>query len=256
LYFILKALLRELLLPPAGPLLLASVGALLLWRRYRWGWVLLIGSLASLWLVSTPWVADFLSARAERYPALNLERATAAQAIVVISGGGTRLNAPEYAGPVADPVLFERVAYGAYLAKRTALPLLISGTPVETIAMQATLVRNFGVSARWIENQSHDTYQNARFTARLVQADGIRRIILVTSSTHEWRAVHEFMEAGFAVDPAPEGMLAAREKGVFSFVPGPGALARSHAAIYELLGEQARKIQAAIGIREWRGDDS
>jgi uncharacterized SAM-binding protein YcdF (DUF218 family) len=249
-YFTLKSLARELLLPPAGPLLLAVLGALLIWLRRSGGWLLLVAGLACVWLLSTPVVADLLSAQAEKYPAFDPDRPTDAQAIVVIGGGGERLMAPEYAGPSADPVLFERLAYGAYLANRLSLPVLLSGAPQESVAMHATLLRNFGVTPRWVEDQSRDTYQNARFSAQLVRSAGIQRIILVTSSTHEWRAVHEFMDAGFEVTPAPEGMLAQRDLGVFRFLPGPVALWRSHTAVYELLGEQARRIQASLHIRE------
>ena len=78
---------------------------------------------------------------------------------------------------------------------------------------------------------------------------GIRRIILVTSSAHEWRAAHEFMDAGFDVVPAPAGVSAARETGVFRFVPSAAALGRSYTAVYELIGEPVRRFLAAIGVR-------
>jgi len=249
-YFTLKTLVRTLILPPASPLILAWIGAMLVRRRWRSGWLLLAGGLASLWLFCTPFVADSLSAWAERYPALDPSRPTGAQAIVILAGGGQRLQAPEYAGPVSDSLSLERVAYGAFLAKRTSLPVLVTGTDEETTSMQATLSRNFGVQTRWVENRSRDTYQNAHFSARLVRGAGIRRIILVTTSTHEWRAAHEFTDAGFEVVPAPEGMLSRREFGVFRFVPAATALVRSNAAVYELIGEQARRLQAALGVRE------
>ncbi len=249
-YFIVKAVLRSLLLPPASSLILATIGALLMWRRRRFGGALLACGLASLWLFSTPIVADAVSRLAERYPALDLSKPTHAQAIVILGGGGSRTFAPEYAGPEADFGLLERLSYGAYVARQTGLPILVSGAPSEAIAMRASLARHFGVAPRWADNQSHDTYENARFSARMLAPEGITRIILVTSSTHLFRAAHEYQGAGFEVVPAPAGVWALREIGVFRWVPGPAALMRSNLAVYELIGEPVRQLQAALGLRE------
>ena len=249
--FVLKSIARELILPPTGLIILILVGAILVWRGRRgFGWTLLAVGFVSLWLLCTPIVADGLSALAERYPALLPDRPVSAQAVIVLGGGGERLHAPEYNGPVVEPPLLERLALAAFLARRYSLPLGISGAPGETIAMAATLSRNFQEPPRWIEGNSRDTYENARLSARLLFPDGIKRIILVTSSTHEWRAAHEFMAAGFEVVPAPVGVLSMREVGVFRYIPSPGGLLRSHAAVYELLGEPMRRLQALLGIRE------
>ena len=249
-YFVLKALARTLILPPSGPLLLAILGILLVWRRRRMGWPLVVVGVASMWLLCTPIVADQLSRFAERYPPLDPAQQTHAQAIVVLGGGDKRMDAPEYRGPVADAVLISRLAYGAFLARRMSLPVLVSGSPEEGIVMKATLSREFGVEARWVEAQSHDTYENAHFSAQMLRPEGVKRIILVTSSTHLWRAAHEFMGVGFDVVPAPEGLVTDSEVREFSFVPSPSGLTRSTAALYELIGEPMRRLQAATGVRE------
>jgi uncharacterized SAM-binding protein YcdF (DUF218 family) len=249
-FFWLKAVARSFILPPGFPLLLMLIGALLVWRRWRFGWWVLVLGLGSLWLMCTPIVADRLSRLAERYPAFDPDKPTDAQAVVILGGGGERLRAPEYGGAVAESVLLDRLMLGAFLARRLSLPVLITGAPSEAIAMPATLTRSFGVTPRWVESNSRDTYENARLSARILLPIGVKRVILVTSSTHEWRAAHEFMAAGFEVYPAPAGMLATRELGIFKFVPGPSALWRSNAAIYELIGEPMRQLQAALGVRE------
>ena len=69
---LLKTLLRELILPPAGPLILALLGLLLLKVRPRLGRACLIAGLASLWLLSTPVVSDALTGLVELYPPLDL----------------------------------------------------------------------------------------------------------------------------------------------------------------------------------------
>jgi uncharacterized SAM-binding protein YcdF (DUF218 family) len=249
-YFMLKALIRSLLLPPASPLIVAILGALLL-RRWRWvGGVLLALGLASLWLFATPVVADALERLAEHYPALDLDQPTQAQAIVILGGGGARDYAPEYRGSAPEYVLLERLSYGAFVARRTGLPILVTGAPREAVTMQTSLVRDFGAPVRWVENQSRDTFENARYTAQMLKPEGIRRVILITSSTHLWRAAHEFEDAGFEVVPAPQGVWAPRDLEALRFIPGAGGLERSNAAVYELIGEPMRRLQEALGVRE------
>src|SRR5450755_3002097 len=139
----LKTVLRQLLLPPAGPLLLAIIGLLLLQRRPRLARGLLALGLGSLWLLSTPVIADAITRLTGNYPALDLNQLAGAQAIVILGGGGQRDLAPEYGGPAAEPEELERLAYGAFIARRTGLPVLVTGFEGEAVAMRATLRRNF-----------------------------------------------------------------------------------------------------------------
>lgn len=245
----LKTLLKDLVLPPAGPLLLALLGLALLRRRPLLARICVIAGIGSLWLLSTPIVADGITRLAERYPPLDLQLAASAQAIVILGGGGQRALAPEYAGPAAEPLLLERLSYGAYLAHKTGLPVLVTGFIIEARAMHDTLERNFGIEARWVDASSYDTFENARNSARLLKADGVHRIVLVTRATHMRRAVQEFTAAGFEVVPAPAGILAARDFGVLRWLPNLEALTRSYMAIYEMLGEPARLFLAATHLR-------
>jgi uncharacterized SAM-binding protein YcdF (DUF218 family) len=245
----LKTILKHLMLPPTGPLLLALIGILLLKRRPVTARICLILGVGSLWLLSTPIVADAFTALAEHYPPMDLRRAADAQAIVILGGGGQRAFAPEYGGPAAEPVLLERLSFGAFIAHKTSLPVLVTGYRIEAIAMRDTLQRNFGIDARWVDGQAFDTFENARNSARLLTADGVHRIVLVTHGTHMWRAVHEFTDAGFEVVPAPVGMLAQREIGVWRFLPNLDAMQRSFVATYELIGEPLRAFLAAAHLR-------
>lgn len=245
----LKTLLKSLILPPAGPLLLAFVGVVLIKRRPLLARACLILGLGSLWLLSTPVVSDALTGMAEHYPPLDWRQAADAQAIVILGGGGQRAFAPEYGGPAAEPFLLERLNYGAFIAHKTGLPILVTGFQIEAVAMRDTLRRNFGIEARWVDDQAYDTFENARNSARLLKADGIQRVVLVTHATHLWRSVHEFTAAGMEVVPAPVGILADRDIGISRYVPNLGALQRAYAAIYELLGEPVRLFLAAS---HWR----
>ena len=230
-------------------MLLAIIGALLLRRRPRLARVLLALGLGSLWLLSLPIVADALTRLAEHYPPLDLAQPTQAQAIVILGGGGQRAYAPEYGGPAAEPLLLERLAYGAYIARNTGLPVLVTGNGIEATAMRATLARNFGIEVRWLEDRAYDTFDNARNSAQLLRADGVQRIVLVTSATHLWRAAHEFTAAGLEVVPAPVGVLAERDVGLQRYLPEVSALTRSYLASYELLGEPVRQLLALSHLR-------
>jgi uncharacterized SAM-binding protein YcdF (DUF218 family) len=246
---LLKALLRNLILPPAGPLLLAGVSEFMRKRRPLLARICLIAGLSALWLLSTPVVADALSRWAEAFPALDLSRATDAQAVVILGGGGQIAMAPEYGGPSAEPLLLARLAYGAFVAHKTGLPILISGGPMEASAMQATLRRNFDTEVRWIDSQAGDTFENARNSARLLSVDRVRRVVLVTHTTHMRRAVNEFTAAGIEVVPAPMGIISRRGHGFVQYFPNPDALLHSYAALYELLGEPVRALLAATHLR-------
>jgi uncharacterized SAM-binding protein YcdF (DUF218 family) len=244
-----KTLLRGMILPPAGPLLLAILGVFLIKRRPQLARICLILGLGSLWLLSTPAVSDALARLAEHYPPLDLRSPAGAQAIVILGGGGQRAFAPEYGGPAADPLLLERLTYGAYVAGKTGLPILVTGFHIEARAMRETLLRNFGIDARWVDDEAYDTFQNARNSVRLLKADGVNRIVLITNAPHMQRSVHEFTDAGVEVMPAPVGMLAPRDIGIWLYLPNPDALLRAHIAIYELLGEPVRAFLTASHLR-------
>jgi uncharacterized SAM-binding protein YcdF (DUF218 family) len=252
----LKTLLHTLLLPPAGPLLLAAGGAWLIARGgvdarlRRTGWALLATALASLWLLATPLVAEVLGRAAQRCRPLDLSRPVQAQAVIILGGATERLDAPEYGGePAVALQLLERVSYGAFVARRTGLPVAVSGDPDEALAMRTSLARDFGVTTRWVENRSRDTFENAQFCAALLRPLGITRIVLVTSADHERRAVSEFSGAGFTVLPAPAGGHGRFEIRPGSFVPNVFALAVSTTALYELIGDLARQTFETLHIR-------
>ncbi|HEY2364774.1 MAG TPA: YdcF family protein, partial [Polyangiaceae bacterium] len=60
-----------------------------------------------------------------------------------------------------------------------------------------------GVDAKTIERErtSRNTRENARFTARLLEARGVERVLLVTCEWHLPRAVALFRKHGFEVEP-------------------------------------------------------
>ncbi len=243
-YFVWKQLLKNLLLPPAGPLLLSAVGlVLLVLRRRRLAGMLVCATgLAVLWVLATPIVADSLVRSAERFPALNPRRLGDAQAIVIL-GGGVRVEAPEYGTSAPGATSLERLVYGARLARLTHLPVLISGSRLETASMSDFMQQDLGVTARWLENHSRDTRQNAQFSAVILAGAGVHKVVLVTSAAHMARAVVEFDQAGIDTVPAPAAIWTLRDAGVLGYVPNPDALNRSQRALYEGLGRIVQDVQ-------------
>jgi uncharacterized SAM-binding protein YcdF (DUF218 family) len=246
---ILRTVLKNLMLPPASSMLLAFLGVARRSLAPRLGRLLVLIGVGSIWLMSTPIIADQLAIWAEHYPPLNLDLPTDAQAIVILGGGGQRALAPEYGGPEVDPYLLERVTFGAYVAQKTGLPVLVTGFGIEAVAMRESLKRHFNIEARWVDDRSYDTFENAQNSARILKSAGIQRTILVTRATHLWRSVHEFEAAGIAVVPAPAGSFAVRQPGLYRYLPDTDALSRSHAAIYEVAGELVRELLATTHLR-------
>jgi uncharacterized SAM-binding protein YcdF (DUF218 family) len=239
----LRILLKALILPPSGPLLLAVAGLVCWPRRPRLGFTLCALGIGSLWLLATPIISDALARSAEGYPPLDPAHLTASQAsaqAIVILGGGVRRNAPEVGGDAPGTHADLRLIEGAKIARATHLPVLISGSGGEAAAMRRFLEDDLQVPVRWLESASATTHENAVYSARLLRKQGIDRIILVTSSPHMVRAAAEFAAAGLQVTAAPAEMWTRDERGALGFVPSVLALYRSHIALYEYAGRLVR----------------
>ena len=245
-----RAVSRALVLPPGGPVLLGLAGVLLWARAPRLGRALVAFSLAILLVLSTPVVSDVLIQAVESYPAYDGANPVEADVIVVL-GGGLRRNASAIGGAELTPASLERLSGAAGLARRTGLPLLLSGGAVEpgkaeADVMQQMLVRDFGLKARWVENVSRTTRENAGDTARLLATVGFHRILLVTSAVHMRRAMAEFAAVGFDVVPVAVGGTAGVGEGLTAWLPSTAALDRSYQALYELAGQRVAALTRAF----------
>ncbi|MGH8318223.1 MAG: YdcF family protein [Steroidobacteraceae bacterium] len=247
--FELRILLRTLILPPACLLILGFVGLWLARRYRRLGTILAAAALAALWLLATPAIAEGLERMAERYPALDLSHPVNAQAIVILGGGGYREFAPEYGGPAPVYALYDRLAYGAYVARHTHLPVLVTGNGMEAVTMRVSLARDFGVQTQWVDERAEDTYDNAHDSARILRAAGITRVVLVTTDIQLWRAAHEFAAAGLSIVPAPTDIWAPGQISTMRYVPTAAGLLLSYQSIYGLVAEGVRDLLVATHLR-------
>jgi uncharacterized SAM-binding protein YcdF (DUF218 family) len=236
-----KEILVALLLPPGNGLFLICVAGL--FRRRRWAFGLAALGTALLTLQSLPPVAGLLMAPLESRAGPVLQDADGAQAIVVLSGGLDR-EAPEYGGDTAGERTLLRLRYGAVLAHRFGLPVLVSGgrpdnaTRTEAAVMADILEREFAVRVRWQESQSRTTAENATMSAKILRDAGVHRIVLVTQAFHIPRAVRLFRAAGLEVKPAPTQFKSA-DRSPFTpldLLPRISALHNSYYALHEWLG--------------------
>ena len=232
---------KKLLLPPAALYWLGFLGlGLLAGGLTAAGGALATAALGALYLLALPGVAGWALERLDRFPPLEpaaLDTSVVPTAIVVLDAG-RRLGAREYGGDGVRTLTLERLAYAAWLRRRTGLPIAVTGNGAGPL-MADWLRDVFGVPVAWIEPTSHNTHENADATARLLRRDGVARVVLVTHYWHQPRAVAAFVTAGLDVVPAPIGFSRRRdawERGVFTFVPSVEALVRSHLAIHEGVG--------------------
>ena len=237
--FWLKQAVKLIALPPVAPLLVAIAGLAVIRRRPTTGRRLAVLGVAALWLLATPAVSDWLQLCLDRTPPLVLAKATEAQAIVIL-GGGTRRFAAEYGAATISGITLDRTRYGAYVARATKLPILVSGgavrgAPPEALLMRDILVKEFGVPVRWIETHSRNTHENAIDSAEILSSDGIRCVILVGHSFDFPRSRKEFEAAGIGVIAAPIAIPPAVPTEFGDFVPSPYGLSRSYFVLYEML---------------------
>ena len=242
----LKAVAKTLVLPPTGLLLLALAGLTMRRRFPRAGSVAAWSGVVALLLLSIPMVAGLLVRSLGETPVFDPARAKGAGAVVVL-GGGTRPDAPEYGGDTLGELTLERLRYGTVVARLTGLPLLLSGGSVsggeaEAKVMEASLEHDFGMHASWIEDRSRNTRENALRSAEILRANGIGRVILVAHNFDMRRARAEFADAGIATIPAATGGAGAGPDTLFDYLPGISGLRRSYYAIYEICANLVRWI--------------
>jgi uncharacterized SAM-binding protein YcdF (DUF218 family) len=201
-------------LPPfVYPLGLACLSILLVLVAVRnpgWQRALLALALAALWLGSNRWVALGL-VRSLEWRYLPPDPIPQAQVIVLL-GGGTQ--SADYPRPIVEVNnAGDRVLYTAWLYRQgVAEHILLSGgnldwsPALDSPAQQmVALLEMMGVpeDVMWQEPDSRNTYENALFSAEILQDKGIERILLVTSAIHMPRAVRLFEAQGFEVIPLP-----------------------------------------------------
>ncbi len=254
--FIFLSKLLPLLIYPLGLASLFLLIALLLRRYQKVVQGLLIASLLILFLSSNRLVSYSLARSLERQYAPLVE-VPQSEVIVVLGGGTAHAGYPRLNVEVDGAG--DRVIYAARLYKAGKAPhLLLTGGVITWMDLEerstpatemADLLDLLGVPAEaiWLEDQSQNTYENAVYSAAILQEKGINRIVLVTSSMHMPRSVALFRAQGLEVIPAPADFTftdedwkqlfsGSVENRIISLVPNTSSLSLTTNVLKEYLG--------------------
>lgn len=240
----------RLILPPGLFILLALIGLSLVRAKIRFGASLALCSVLALLTLSIPIVGKFLVQSLEM-PYSDPTRDRSAGAIVVL-GGGSYIDAPEYDADTVGCATLERLRYAAYLQRRTGKPILVTGgnptggRTTEGEQMKNAL-REFGATAKWVESASDNTFENARLSRQVLKKSGVQSVYLVTHAWHMPRAKMAFERAGLHVIPAPMAYKTTPRLMVLDFVPAAGALMDSSIYFHEILGMVWYRLKFDLG---------
>lgn len=196
------------------------------WGMGNWLKLPLIVAIALLLVVGISWLIQ--RRRGKTYRKWNRQRIfatllgglAAAIALLSVADWGLTLFLPADRGQTADAIVIlgrgtewqsSRVALAAELWKAQRAPLIfVSGTYDAPKMLPMLAAAGIPTTALDGENCSLTTAENALFTAAILQARGMRQVILVTDRAHIWRSSMDYQSLGFEVIPVPsaypEGM--------------------------------------------------
>lgn len=254
--FLFLSKLFPLFVYPLGLVCALLVAALILRRHGKTRTALIVTSLLLLWLGGNRIVAMSV-ARSLEWQYTPPASFADAQAIVVLGGGtrGQSLPRPMHEMNEAG----DRLLYALRLYRAGVAPtILLSGGraaydspdagPPEAESM-ADILTAAGIppDALILESASHNTYENAVESKKLLAAAGAERIVLVTSALHMPRAAAIFRKQGMEVIPAPTDYLVTEADWeyylrpdlsvqVFNLIPSADDLHLTSQAIKEMIG--------------------
>lgn len=200
---------------PLGLISVCLIVALVtLRKRPRMATIAISLSLAVLLLSSNAWVSKYMirSLEWQNIPGTQIPNAEA----IVVLGGATK--SATWPRPTVDlSEAGDRVIYAAQLYFQKKAPIIIlsggridwrgSGSPES--ADMATILTSIGVPAAAIiqESDSLNTYQNAVNVRKILEARGIKKVLLITSAMHTPRSLKIFKRQGIDVIPTPTDFL-------------------------------------------------
>ncbi len=161
------------------------------------------------------------------------------KAVVVLGGGVNPIDKLK-----AYPDAFKREIYGIILAKKHNLPFIFTGGGIKIkeanyIKKDVNLIsKTCGCNIKtFYEGKSLDTYQNAKYTAKLFQKLHIKKeIFLVTSAYHMKRSIALFKHFGFKIIAKPVGFYYDPNYNIWDIFPKEENFNKSYKAIHEYFG--------------------
>jgi uncharacterized SAM-binding protein YcdF (DUF218 family) len=259
----LKPALSALLMPPVPFVVLALVGAGLTRRRPREARTLVILACVGIWLCACTGLSRWLEIHGldEPTPLTASDRAklealamSGEPLAIVVLGSGVDETAPEYGSPNLGKEAYERLRYAVWLSRRTGIPILASGghgwgapapaNPPEATRTAELAQAELGTPVRWTESTSRDTHENAVNSVAMLQAAGVREIVLVTHGWHMPRALREFRAAAAAasvpaqirITPATMGQAYPASTPLLRWLPSEAGFQHTRTAWHEIVG--------------------
>jgi uncharacterized SAM-binding protein YcdF (DUF218 family) len=265
-----KPVLTALLLPPVPLLLAVLIGARLMLARRGWGWLVIALSVAGLWLTACTGFARVIEPLlltaspplgAERIAALRAEGRSAAgpaaantsgrsEVAILVLGGGVEPYAPEYGMSNLSSYSLESLRYGLWLGRETGWPVGFSGGTgwanragaAEADVAARIAAQEYSRPLRWVEAESRDTRENAARSLPLLQASGVRHVLLVTRGWHMQRAKALFdaaaADSGIRIEAAPMGLATTADIPQLAWLPTSAGFERVRLVLREWLGRK------------------
>jgi len=246
-------LLEQIILPPGGFIFLSLLGLVLMNKNRRVGKYVTASGLILLYIFSLPVTATMMLSWLEPEEAItekllthktNTTQLTKPPQAIVILGAGRHYNSLEFESDTPNEYALERIRYGVWLARRTLLPILVSGglgddnNLSEAELMKQVIETEFALPVRWADTKSRNTHENAKYSAEILKNEDIESIYLVTHAGHMKRSVKSFEKFDLTVTPAPTafGSTSQRAIGVNYFLPDSKALFRTSRVFHEWVG--------------------
>lgn len=239
------AKLMSLLVYPLSLSLILGVAALV-FSRLQWSrssFYTLMLAIGWLWLCSTSLFANYLTGTLERgFVPRAMSVIGPADAIVLLGGA---MRGDTHMGTLADLNQHaDRLVYAVALYKAGKAPVVVltgggvAGARTEAAQMK-DLLEVMGVPNQHVllEEKSRNTHDNAVYTAQLLKASGMDRILLVTSAYHMRRSLALFEAEGLDVVPAPtDFQRLVAEQVLPGWLPAVSNLYQSTDALHEIVG--------------------
>lgn len=237
------------ILPPGLNLVLVLFGWILLHYSKQFGNLLIITAFVTLWLFSTPMVAQLLIDQLQdQYPPLQIDRiAKQSSSAIIVLGGGHEVYPESKNGYLLSSASEFRLRYAAHLYHRTHFPIIVSGgaaeknEPSEAELMNQEMRHYFNVPVAWKENKSINTRNEGNYTLPILEKHKITTVYLVTDAIHMPRAMYTFTQSfahtNIKIIATPMGYSVLQpDQKKLNFLPSLEGLNNSTAAIHEFIG--------------------
>lgn len=223
-----------------------SIGLILLALLFKKRWLAALG-VGILLIGSMPIVGDSLLKILEnRFPKVEVEDCTTADAVVVLSG--MLRNTRSKRGGLEWGEGVDRFEQGVLLFNAQKAPLLIftggrvpwshrTRTEGEDLRM-AAIARGVPPEAIIVTEEVANTAAEAQAVSRIAAARGLKRFILVTTAWHMPRAQFLFRRAGVPVVPFPVDYYTRYDEPatLLDFLPNAGGMENAEIALRESYG--------------------